>query len=72
MSIESDVLVDSFKYYICCALFSVGYCIHNFTSASHKLGLCDNFSRVVTVDPFENGLCHPNFLAFPNSVKSHQ
>ena len=65
MSIESDILVDSFKYYICCPLFSVGYCVSNYTSARYKLGLCDYFSHIVAVVPFVNGLCHPNFVAFP-------
>ena len=65
MSIESDIIVDSFKYYICYALFSVGYCVSNYTSASYKLSLCDYFSRLVVGVPFANCLCHPNLLAFP-------
>ena len=44
--------------------FSVVYFVSNYTSANYKLGQCDCVSRDIAVDSFENGLCHPNFLAF--------
>ena len=40
-------------------------CISNYTSASYKLSLSDCLFHAITVVPFVNNLCLPNFFTFP-------